>query len=94
MGSEDFRIIPHMVAQAVQASAPDLYRYIITFASSGQPLFVAASPDNLPILVRDDKSALRFPTIEDAEEWLAKARPSLEAQLTGPDRIQSGHVTS
>jgi hypothetical protein len=87
MGSEDFRIIPHMVAQAVHASDPDLYRYIITFASSGQPLFVAASSDNQPILVSDDKSALRFPTIEDAEQWLATARPVLVTQLSGPDRV-------
>ncbi len=83
MGSQGFRIIPHQVAEATNPAVPDLYRYIIAFSGSDQPQFVAADRDGHLILVSDEKSALRFDSIEGAERRLAVAKHSCELELSG-----------
>ena len=73
MSSADFRVMPHVVAVATDSAKPDLVRYVITYATSAQPQFVAEGPDGRLKLVLDEKQALRFLSIADAEQRLAAA---------------------
>jgi hypothetical protein len=73
MSSADFRIIPHQVAEAVNPAHPDLYRYLISYASTNQPQFAALDEHGRMVLVSDEKEAVRFGSIEAAEKRLAYA---------------------
>lgn len=81
MGSSDFRIIPHEVAEAVNPAQPDLFRYVITYATTNQPQFVALDNDGRLILVDDQKEAVRFGSIAGAQKRLKLAIEAGELQL-------------
>ena len=83
MSSADFRIIPHQVAEAVNPVQPDLYRYLISYASTNQPQFAALDEHGRLVLVDDEREVVRFGSIEAAEKRLAHAIETGELHETG-----------
>ena len=80
MGSADFRIIPHQVAEAVNPAHPDLYRYLIAYTSTNEPQFVGLDDHGRMILVSEEREAVRFGSIEAAEKRLTYAFETGELQ--------------
>lgn len=81
MGSSGFRIIPHEVAKAANPAHPDLFRYIITYATTSQPKYAALDHDGHLILIDDEKEAVRFGSIAGAQKRLDLAIATGELQL-------------
>ncbi|MDB5339592.1 MAG: hypothetical protein JWN70_5211 [Planctomycetaceae bacterium] len=81
MDSSDFRIIPHEVAKAANPAVPDLYRYIITYATTSQPKFIALDNEGQLMLVDDEKDAVRFGSIAGAQKRLNVGIAAGELQL-------------
>lgn len=73
MPSADFRIISQDSHVNQMKTGAELHRYLITYASTGDPKFVALDDKDRFILVEDERSAVRFPSVEAAEKRLAEA---------------------
>jgi len=70
MGSADYRIISQKVAESATPDKPDLWRYLITYTSTGQPQYLAQDDRENLFLTTDEKLAIRFPTSESAQSAL------------------------
>lgn len=70
MASADFRIIRQDSHVNQMQTGSDLHRYLITYATTNQPQFIALDSHDRCILVDDEKSAARFPSVEAAQARL------------------------
>jgi hypothetical protein len=78
MQSADFRIISQETHVNQMKTGAELRRYLITYASTGDPKFVALDANDRFILVNDERNAARFPSVAEAQQRLDLALERLE----------------